>query len=214
MNPRVLLSTDQQAPYYADAVKALGGCPEGGYLPTVCTDYDGLLLCGGCDVDPAFYGEECDGAVNPDRTRDTRELELIRAFLQAGKPVMGICRGHQILNVYFGGTLVQDLPAPNLHRTTKEPYGVHDVQAAEGSFLETMYGTHFWVNTFHHQAVKTLGDGLQPVAWKDDLVEAFVHKQLPVVSVQWHPEKLCFSQARQDACDGSLILRFFLDMCK
>ena len=196
---------------YVNSVNAAGGEGFAFYLPEVDLNYDGLVLCGGVDTHPKFYGEEIDGAVNIDLARDEAELALTDAFVKAGKPIFGICRGCQLLNIYFGGSIIQDLPNAADHKTTEDRRIIHNVKAKKGSFVEKLYGEEFPVNSYHHQAVKKLADGLEVVMMADDgVVEGFVHKTLPVIATQWHPE-LNFSMG--DAIEQKFFENF-LAVCK
>jgi len=159
---------------------------------------DGLVLQGGADVSPQTYGEsplrpEWDG----DRIRDTYELALLRAFVAAGKPVLGICRGLQLINVAFGGTLYQDIRVQRGHggHFDAEAYDqhFHDVELVPGTAFAKLYpsAARGRVNSIHHQAVKDVGNGFVVEAYSvpDEVVEA-IRWQGPsyVAGVQWHPE--------------------------
>lgn len=210
--PKILLSGKKNLQHYADAVTGTGGIADAGYLPALRDDYDGLVLCGGNDINPAYYNEEMNGTVDIDYERDTVEFALLKAFVDAGKPVFGICRGCQLINVFFGGTLYQDMQN---HAAPSEKYPVHGVTAVKGSTIERLYGTDFIVNTCHHQAIKTPGDGLKiTLTAADGTVEGAEHRTLPVFAVQWHPEKMCFSESREDAVDGAKIFECFIQLCK
>jgi putative glutamine amidotransferase len=189
---------------------------------TFVEDLDGLLLHGGADVCPRSYGEE---PLKPewegDAVRDAYELELVRAFLDAGKPLLGICRGHQILNVARGGTLYQDQreqgATERVHRS-QELYdrNLHEVSIPPGSSLSSLYPgtTTAVVNSVHHQAVKDVGGGLQVEARSEDgLVEALRAVDTPgyAASVQWHPEFMFTSEADGGTPDGWLDNRPILD---
>lgn len=214
--PKILLSGNKKLQYYVDAVNETGGIADAKYLPEIDTDYDGLILCGGNDINPVYYNEEINGAVNIDHERDQVEFKLLQAFLDAGKPVLGICRGSQLLNIAFGGTMCQDLEKPHGHCSFADFDLVHRVRAEKGSIAESLYGTDFAVNSFHHQAVNKLGEGLKVtlVAESDGVVEGFEHTTLPVFGVQWHPERMCFAQKREDTVDGAAIFAKFIQMCK
>lgn len=212
---RILLSGNTKLQYYTDAVTAAGAVATAMYLPEVDTSYDGLILCGGNDVDPKYYGEPVDGSVNIDLPRDEAEFALLDAYVKAGKSVLGICRGHQLINIYFGGSLYQDIPEADLHTCRLDYYCTHSVTAVKGSLLEKLYGTEFTVNSSHHQALKELGEGLIGTAfWKGRYNEAFEHASLPILGVQWHPERMCCSQKREDTVDGLRIFKAFLDLCR
>ena len=135
MRPKILISTGGgNAGNYLDAVKAAGGVGEARYLPAPDLSFDGLLLAGGEDVDPALFGQENQGSRGIDRARDQAELALLDAFCGAGKPVLAICRGHQVVNVWLGGGLIQDL-GPQLVPFHQRERGdqVHPIQAERGS---------------------------------------------------------------------------------
>ena len=212
---KLLLSGRRNLQYYVDAVNGAGAEADAKYLPDIDTSYDGLILCGGNDIDPSNYNEPVDGAVEIDRDRDQVEFALLKAYIDAGKPVMGICRGFQLINIFFGGSLYQDLPESCLHTNQTDFYITHPVTAIENSIVGKIYGTSFPVNSSHHQAVKTLGDGLYAtVFWEDKYIEAFEHKSLPIFGVQWHPERTCFGQKRDDTVDGAELFKKFITMCK
>lgn len=214
--PKILLSAKNSMEVYAEAVELAGGIPVTEYCPAYSDEYDGLILCGGVDVEPWRYGQPVNGSLAMDPERDEAEWKLIDAFMQAGKPIFGICRGCQILNVWFGGTLHQDIPTKARHRNDpKLPYLVHSV-VVEDSLLEGMYGLEFTVNSCHHQAVDKLGAGLRLTAYcpEDQVVEAFTHETLPVFAVQWHPEKLSGNWLRPDAVNGIGLFEYFIALCK
>jgi putative glutamine amidotransferase len=157
---------------------------------------DGLVLQGGADVSPSTYGEE---PLAPDwagdRLRDVYEIELVHEFVEAGKPVLGICRGAQLINVAFGGTLHQDIPA---HRSDDYERHRHAVRFEPGSGLARLYrgvtdpaANPPMVSSIHHQSIKALGRGLAVEAWSepDRVVEAIRgNGKGYVLAVQWHPE--------------------------
>jgi len=159
---------------------------------------DGLVLSGGVDVDPALYGD----APHPrlrrvDRRRDDFELALVVEALRRELPILAICRGHQVLNVAMGGTLVQDIPSEFEGGIDHDAPGrrwrrVHRVDIVPGSRLHEVLGrVTVSVNSFHHQAVGRLGRGLVVSARseRDGLIEGIEFPELPfVIGVQWHPE--------------------------
>jgi len=159
---------------------------------------DGLLLQGGADVSPQSYAETANRPEWPgDRVRDIYELELLHEFIESGKPVLGVCRGCQLINVAFGGTLYQDIATdmPNASVHVNEQYDQHRhiVHFPDGSTFASIFAAQreAMVNSIHHQAVKTLGRDLsiEAVSPDDGLVEAVRYRHAPfVVGVQWHPE--------------------------
>ncbi|ANB05452.1 glutamine amidotransferase [Streptomyces ambofaciens] len=150
---------------------------------------DGLVIAGGPDVEPARYGAERDPRTGPPaRARDTWELALIEAALSTGVPLLGVCRGMQLLNVALGGTLVQHIEG---HAEAVGVFGGHPVTPVPGTLYAGVVPEEVFVPTYHHQAVDRLGTGLVPSAHAaDGTVEAL---ELPsgrgwVLGVQWHPE--------------------------
>ncbi|WP_405610853.1 gamma-glutamyl-gamma-aminobutyrate hydrolase family protein [Streptomyces sp. NBC_00076] len=149
---------------------------------------DGLVIAGGPDVEPHRYGAERDPRTGPPApARDAWELALIDAALAAGVPLLGVCRGMQLLNVALGGTLVQHLDG---HAEVPGVFGRHAVKPVPGTSYADVVPEESSVPTFHHQAVDRLGTDLVPSAYADDgTVEAV---ELPgpswVMGVQWHPE--------------------------
>lgn len=200
---------------YLQALKASGAEPEIGteIHPECC---DGLLLPGGVDVDPSLYGQEKAPETECDTALDTLQLDVLRRFLALGKPVFGICRGHQLINVALGGTLIQHLPTAKDHVQISEGVDhAHFCEAEPDSFICGLYGSRFAVNSSHHQGVDRPGDGLRVVLRAPDgVVEALQHKTLPLWSVQFHPERMGFAHKRADTVDGSLLFRFFLEKCE
>lgn len=214
MKKRILLSGKWKVENYVNAVNALGAEGTVYESTNIDTSYDGVIFCGGADIHPKYYGEEIDGSKGIDVKNDESEFELLKAYVEAGKPIMGICRGHQLINVFFGGSLTQHIPCAELHVKINDNAQAHNVKAVKGSILEKLYGEEFSVNSSHHQAVNRLGDGLVATAmWDDKYIEAFEHKNLPIIGVQWHPERMCFEFSREDTVDGAKIIKYFIDLC-
>ena len=212
---KLLLSGKPKIEYYIDAVEKSGAEAVYSYPTPIDTGYDGLILCGGCDVDPQYYNEEMNGSENIDKERDEIEFALIKAYIDAGKPVFGICRGFQLINIYFGGTLYQDIKEADLHKRINDNDSVHSITACKDGLIGRLYGEEVSVNSSHHQALKDLGKGIKATAfWQNKYVEAIEHTSLPVFGVQWHPERTCFSMARKDTCDGSKVIECFIKMCE
>ncbi len=213
MRPSILVSTGGgNAANYLAAIEAAGGMGTARYLPAPDLSHDGLLLAGGEDVDPALFGEKNRGSRGVDRDRDRAELALLDAFCGAGKPVFAVCRGHQVVNVWLGGGLVQDL-GPELvpFHQRREGDRLHLIRAEKGTLLHRLYGPVFPVNSRHHQALGKLGRGLRASAWAEDgVVEGVEHEDLPILSVQFHPERM----TGPDTVDGGALFRVFLGLCE
>ncbi|MCS7287194.1 MAG: gamma-glutamyl-gamma-aminobutyrate hydrolase family protein [Anaerolineae bacterium] len=205
--PQYRVSLWGQLPSYLEAVERAGGIPlivppmEEEKLVQIIEFADGLLLSGGGDIHPALYGEEPTEwlrDVNPER--DKMEIFLVRKFLQIGKPVLGICRGVQVLNVAAGGSLFQDIfhqRAGSIPHSFMPPayapdHIAHTVNLKPGSLLASILGcSSLGVNSRHHQAVKEVAPGFQAVAWAEDgIIEAIEKEEagLFALGIQWHPE--------------------------
>ena len=175
----------------------------------VLAPFDGLLLPGGGDIEPARYGaadHPRQYGIDPDR--DELELDLARAAVRTGLPTLGICRGLQLLNVAFGGTLVQHLPDVDglLEHRDEAKQAMHDVEVAAGSRLAAALGQGTArCLSHHHQGLDRLGEGFRPVAWAPDgLVEGIERDQGWTVGVLWHPE----STAAADPVQHRLLRAF------
>ena len=169
---------------------------------------DALLLPGGGDVRPSLYGQEFNGSQEPDDVRDAEEFRFIARFLALERPIFGICRGLQVLNVAFGGSLHQDIPGHSRVEQVDRAHMTH----ADDPLLCSLYGSDFPVNSAHHQVVDQLGVGLQAIQWSEEgYVEALRHCTRPIYAVQWHTERTCFDHARPDTVDGSKLLKAFLE---
>jgi len=213
---KILISTGNWNPRnYVGAVEAAGGEAVAAYLPQPGEEYAGLVLAGGADVDPARYGQENWASEGIDGDRDRVELELLDWFTQRGKPVLAICRGHQIANVWAGGTLTQDLgkELDPLHGGDEDT--VHPVEAEEGSVLCRLYGPTVSTNSNHHQCVDVPGRGFRVTARSaEGIVEAMEHDTLPLIAFQFHPERMTGYHARAEVVDGGAIFDYFMELCR
>lgn len=158
---------------------------------------DGLLLPGGADIDPKLYGQTAgEKCGKPNEKRDTAEPKILEAFLKTDKPIFGICRGVQLLNVYMGGTLIQDIKEEQKYNHSDfftRAKSAHPISIVKGSKLHGILGTETAkVNSLHHQAIDKVGDGLTVTAKSGDgYIEALELEGHPFcVAVQWHPEHM------------------------
>lgn len=174
--------------------------PPGADATPLVDVLDGVVFTGGADVDPEFYGEARQPQTEVERERDELELPLVRAAVERGVPVLAICRGHQVVNVALGGTLIQDLE--NREHVGDSNHGRAEIRHPQlrvdrSSVLGELLGSPETIatNSLHHQAVKDLAPGLRATAWADDgIVEAFEAPDGTILSVQCHPEELIDTQ--------------------
>ena len=185
-------------------VRAAGGVPllltatrDAQEIKAAASKLDGFVFAGGSDIAPAFYGEEDRGTISPDLDRDSFELALCREALEKNRPLLGICRGCQLLNVALGGSLIQDLPDVKddwgLHRRPDIVRGyVHDVKITVPTLFPNNRGETMKVNSMHHQAVGRLAKQAEAAARTEDgIIEAiWAPAYKYAVGVQWHPECL------------------------
>ncbi len=197
---------------YVRYVEAAGATPIVTLLASEAADCDGLLLPGGGDITPAFYGELNRGSADIDTELDILQLQIFDLAVQRGMPVLGICKGLQVINVGLGGTLIQDLEPPmgERHRYDNgDKY--HKSVIREDSWLHGLYGGATWINSAHHQAIDQLGRGLCAVSRcpLDGCIEAVAHENLPLIGVQWHPERIDFGIS---GTDGRKVLEYFISL--
>ena len=187
---RILISgIPDLAKNYTAALHRLGAETHVCLRPDSASDYGGLLLPGGGDMDPAFFGENNCGSVNID-------------------PVLGM----QLLNVYFGGSILQDLPTASVHAWNGNDQ-VHPVQCVPGSVLGGLYGPSCLVNSAHHQGLGRLGSNLKVTQTAPDgVIEAVEHTKKPVLGVQWHPERTGSLLRQPGLADGDRLIQYFLTL--
>ena len=215
-------------PAYLKAIRAVGGTPlilpldlEEEDLQQVVDTFDGFLFTGGPDIHPFYFGEETqENCGNVCLRRDRMEMALLKLVMKTGKPVLGICRGIQLLNVALGGDIYQDIPSqfpqdfPIAH-TQPAAYAIpsHHVSIAEGSRLFEISGglQKLAVNSCHHQAVRRLAPGLSAGAFAPDgIIEEIEMTAYPfLMGVQWHPEYLWESDET-----SSRLFQAFVEACR
>ena len=155
---------------------------------TLAKNCDILCLAGGGDINPYFYGQNNNFCNNIDTTRDLAELELVWQFISKNKPIIAICRGLQLINVYFGGSLLQDIKN---HNQINDKDRTHKIICLKNGVLSSGFNHKIIVNSAHHQAVDKLGKNLivDSISY-DGIIESFYHKSLPIYAFQFHPERL------------------------
>lgn len=176
------------------SVNYINACIKAGVWVFCGTDYhmakdaDAMILPGGADINPKLYNESINGSINIDDELDRCNYEAIKYFTENKKPILGICRGQQILNVYFGGSLIQDMQ--NHKKIDADTDQTHKVIATDSDVIK-MYGKEFFVNSAHHQVVDILASNFT-VTMKsvDGYIEGMRHNNLPIYAVQWHPERV------------------------
>lgn len=170
----------------------------------------GLLLPGGGDITPGFFGEKNKGSRQIDTELDILQFQALELCIRQHKPVLGICKGMQLINIAFGGTILQDMPRHCLHLYSGQDL-YHPVCTESDSVLQKLYGPCIncaYVNSAHHQCLHRLGSHLQIIqrCSLDHCPEAIAHTTLPILGVQWHPERL---DPASTMLSGAPILSFF-----
>ncbi len=194
-------------------------------LLQICGEMDGFIFPGGSDIAPETYGDLPDHPEkwHGDAYRDQFELKIMRYAIHKQKPVMAVCRGFQLMNVYFGGTLYQDIDdhrSDSIHHRNQEAYDQwgHTIEFVPGKLLDEIHPVdeQRMVNSIHHQGVKTLGDRLEVIATckEDGMIEAFFWQGAEpgkVLGIQWHPE--FFHNFQGELIDAKILYRHFLSFC-
>ncbi len=207
---------------YFEYIRQAGGIPV--LLGTVGEEeaevlaekLDGLMITGGADVDPSFYGQENTASSMDAEDIDISDFRLYRAFVRHHKPVLGICRGIQVINVCEGGTLIQDIPSwdstklNHVQRTYVPPIPrdqfCHRADFITGTVLHGIFGDSYGVNSFHHQCIDRPAEGFVISAYSEDGIIEGIEKE-GVLAVQWHPERHVEDEKHKE------LARHFVRMC-
>ena len=192
--PTVLIAgRPENTKNYENTIRRMGVSCFVSLDPGQTDDATHLLLPGGGDITPAFFGQADHGSHSVDTGLDILQFELLSRFAAQKKPVLGICKGLQLINVHFGGDVTQHIDTAENHRWVGRDqfHYVFHCDLGRRDFFYQLYGNSAKVNSAHHQAVNRMGRGLIPVCRAgDNVVEGLIHSFLPILAVQWHPERL------------------------
>ena len=207
---------------FVNAILKAGGVPilsAHGDADTYARIADGVMFTGGSDINPVHYGEKPykEGLSYVDE-RDEMEIAICKSFYELKKPMLGVCRGIQTINVALGGTLVQDIPTMvelSAHKQSLFPdKSAHYVRSAEGSAMRKLFGEEFIVNTHHHQSVRDCAPGFRVTAVTDEgVIEAIEHESLPIIGTQWHPERM-IGEENFEMENMMPLFEYFVDLCR
>lgn len=182
---------------YKNAVIAAGAVPTITLSPISIEPFHMLILPGGGDIDPSFFNQKNTASRQVDKFLDQIQFYYLHQFVQSKKPIIGICKGMQLINVYFGGNIIQDMTASqNNTHSYQEHDMLHDILKNSGFPNELCSNFDFLhsittVNSAHHQCIGHLGEHLTILHYANDSVpETIVHTSLPIIGFQWHPERL------------------------
>ena len=186
-------------------------------LKQIMANVDGLLVTGGNDVNPSLYGEENTHSSPAELYEDLNDLNLINIALDTNKPILGICKGLQIVNVYFKGSLFQDIET---FKKTNKNHNQHNLDPLVGlnsntyptrfvkdSVLYEIFDESYNVNSFHHQCIKDVGKMLKVSAYSEDNIIEPIELANKIICVQWHPERLIHDEKHLN------IFKYFVSMC-
>ncbi len=228
-NPRGVQSLSVNTTYM-QAIAAAGGIPVMMGMTRLAEEYaeiaDGLVITGGESVHPARFGMTFDELSYGDpniahnlkagcnTTRDEMEFAAFEAFYKRKKPIMGICRGHQLVNAALGGKNM--LNFPRRHRAEHSEGIQHEIITESGSILDKLYGPKVLVNSFHRDCATEVGEDVIVGARSEDgIIEAIEHKTLPIFSVQFHPERMRGETPNPTfGPDGTKIFEYFIGLCE
>lgn len=207
---------------FVNAILKAGGVPilsAHGDADTYARIADGVMFTGGSDINPVHYGEKPykEGLSYIDE-RDEMEIAICKSFYELKKPMLGVCRGIQTINVALGGTLVQDIPTMvelSAHKQSLFPdKSAHYVRSTEGSAMRKLFGEEFIVNTHHHQSVRDCAPGFRVTAVTDEgVIEAIEHESLPIIGTQWHPERM-IGEENFEMENMMPLFEYFVELCR
>lgn len=210
------ITDDDKYESYPEALKKNGADSFISLNPADFSKADALILPGSFqDMNPKLWGEENTHCHDVNDELDRIQWQLMEMAVKDRKPVLGVCRGMQFINVFFGGTLIQHLPSSE-HHGAQKPEKYHDLATVKGTALGNLFPERTTVNTRHHQGVGVIGNGLKVSAlWSfgdDTVVEAIEHQELPIIGLQWHPERMCLADDPLIQKSGDDFLKWWLDL--
>lgn len=197
---------------YYNALKKCDVIPVFSETVFDATKCDALLLTGGGDIDPILYGQKNTDSYDIDHDKDIAEINLVKHFYNTNKAIIGICKGMQIINIVFGGTIIQDIKNKNIHsRNGEDKEKIHYIKTNGNNFLCDLYGKKFAVNSSHHQAIGKLSSEFDIVATSEDnITEAIKHKNKAIYAFQFHPERMTSDFSQDKTVDGKALFKYFL----
>lgn len=196
---------------YVDILKYLGAEPVVTLHPESVYSFDGLLLPGGGDICPSYFDQPVIDTRTADPELNRLQFHVLYQFFHTHKPILGICKGMQLINVFFGGDIRQHLEKDGLHQWNGKDQW-HGTVSEKSSILYKLYGPKYNVNSAHHQSIHNVGQDLTVIQHSTDgIPEGISHEFLPILGVQWHPERMCFSHKKSDAVSGTAVFRWFLN---
>lgn len=211
MKKILIAGREKDTKNYVEIIKYLGAEPVVSLHPESVYSFDGLVLPGGGDICPSYFDQPVIDTRKADPDLDRAQFHILYQFLHTHKPILGICKGMQLINVFFGGDLNQHVESENLHQWNGEDQW-HETIATRKSILEKLYGSYFKVNSAHHQSIDTAGQDLEIIqASTDGVPEAIQHDHLPILGVQWHPERMCLSHKKSGTVSGTAVFRWLLN---
>lgn len=211
MKKILVAGTEKDTKNYVAVLKYLGADPIVTLHPESVYSFDGLVLPGGGDICPSYFDQPVIDTRKPDPELDRAQFHILYQFLHTHKPILGICKGMQLINVFFGGNLNQHTSSEKLHGWNGADQW-HPTQTKEHSLLERLYGSSLEVNSAHHQSIDELGQDLHSIQHsKDGVIEGICHEFLPILGVQWHPERMCLSHQKSGTVSGTAVFQWFLN---
>lgn len=210
MKKILIAGKSKETKNYVEVLRYLGAEPVVSLHPESVYGYDGLVLPGGGDICPSYFNQPVIDIRKPDPDADRLQFHILYQFLHTHKPILGICKGMQLLNVFFGGDLKQHVESEDLHQWNGQDQW-HETIAKKDSLLNQLYGTYFKVNSAHHQCIHNPGQDLEIIqASTDGIPEALVHERLPILGVQWHPERMCLQHRKSGTVSGTALFQWLL----